>query len=109
VLRLRTRDERFRTEARLRVSEDRFNALADQAPVGIFASDVGLRLGYVNGRMAQLLGRPEQDCLGTDWLNAVHPDDLPTVLPALERVLGGEPAELTLRGASEATARDGCS
>jgi diguanylate cyclase (GGDEF)-like protein/PAS domain S-box-containing protein len=104
-LRLRTRDESLRAEARLRASEDRFSALADQAPVGIFASEVGLRLGYVNERMTELLGRPESECLGTDWLDAVHPDDLATLLPALQGVLEGQPAELTLRGGVDADRR----
>ena len=65
-----------RADEHLRASEERFRALAVNAPIGIFFSEVGLRFGYVNARLADLWGRPEQELLGTGWLDSVHPDDV---------------------------------
>jgi len=84
-------------QAAAATAEHRFAALARCAPVGIFASDVGLRLGFVNDRFAALTGLPTHALLGTGWLDAVHRDDLPGLYQAVQTVLGGAPVELTTR------------
>jgi len=81
----------------LATAEHRFAALARCAPVGIFASDVGLRLGFVNDRFVALTGFDAHALLGTGWLDAVHRDDLPAVYSAVQTVLSGSPVELTAR------------
>jgi diguanylate cyclase (GGDEF)-like protein/PAS domain S-box-containing protein len=86
-----------RADEHLRASEERFRALAVNAPIGIFFSEVGLRFGYVNARLADLWGRPEQDLLGMGWLDAVHPDDVERVVGALSQVLSGEEIDQPLR------------
>jgi len=78
-------------------AEHRFEALARRAPIGIFVSEVGLRLGYVNEAMAEMVGRATMALLGTGWLDLVHPSDRPALFETVERVLGGSPADLTLR------------
>jgi diguanylate cyclase (GGDEF)-like protein/PAS domain S-box-containing protein len=81
----------------LAVAEHRFAALSRCAPVGIFASDIGLRLGYVNDRFVALTGLESHALLGTGWLDAVHRHDLSAVYAAVQTVLGGTPVELTVR------------
>jgi diguanylate cyclase (GGDEF)-like protein/PAS domain S-box-containing protein len=84
-------------ESALRAAEHRFAALAGCAPVGIFASDGGARLGYVNDRFIGLTGMDAHALLGTGWLDAVHRDDLASVYSAVRTVLGGTPVEVGVR------------
>ena len=97
VLRLSREPDVGRVADDLRDSHARFRALSDRAPIGIFSSDSGLRLGYVNDRFCALHGVSAERLLGTEWLSFLHPEDLEPVLEALGRVLEGTPAELPLR------------
>ena len=81
----------------LRASEERFRALAERAPIGIFSSEVGLRLSYVNDRLAELVGVPAEQLLGTAWLDSVHDDDLEGVTTGLQDTLAGQPLDLPCR------------
>ncbi len=81
----------------LRASEERFRALAERAPIGIFSSEVGLRFGYVNDRMAELTGAPAEGLLGTEWMQFVHRDDLDAVTGGLQSALDGESLDLPAR------------
>jgi len=83
--------------AALREAEHRFRALAEAAPVGIFLSEAGLRLGYVNDRFVELTGLSRAQLLGTEWLTAIDPDDLPALYTASEAVLGGVARDLNVR------------
>jgi diguanylate cyclase (GGDEF)-like protein/PAS domain S-box-containing protein len=91
------RDTLAEAEHALAVAEHRFAALAGTAPVGIFASEAGLRLGYVNDRFVALLGRPAHALVGTGWLDALHGVDHPALYRAVQTVLGGTPVELSVR------------
>ncbi len=84
-------------EAALREAEHRFMALAESAPVGIFLSEAGVRLGYVNDRFVEIIGADPFRLLGTGWLTIVLAEDLPLVYSAAESVLDGRPAECTVR------------
>ncbi|MCW2665508.1 MAG: hypothetical protein JWN57_470 [Frankiales bacterium] len=97
VLRLTATTEVHEVAEELQASYERFQALADQAPIGIFSSDGGLRLGYVNDRYCAMHGLSEAQLLGTQWMSHLHPDDLEPALAALGRVLMGESVELPLR------------
>ena len=97
VLRIRPSGEKLWADDHLRASEERFRALTDGAPIGIFSSDVGLRLGYVNDFFAELHGTSADDLLGTAWLGLVHPEDVGEAIAAIEMVLGGESVDLPLR------------
>jgi diguanylate cyclase (GGDEF)-like protein/PAS domain S-box-containing protein len=90
-------DQRAELETALAAAQHRFTALAGCAPVGIFASDAGLRLGYVNDFFVRLTGLATHDLLGTGWLDAIHREDLPAVYQAVQTVLGGTSVELTVR------------
>jgi diguanylate cyclase (GGDEF)-like protein len=78
-------------------AEHRFRALAEHAPVGIFLSEAGLRLGYVNGPFAELLGTDPGALAGTAWLDAINPDDKPELLESLHAVLSGQEGEVRVR------------
>jgi len=81
----------------MRASEERFRALAENVPMGVFFSEVGLRLGYVNDRFAELWGQPTTAVVGMGWLDSVHEDDRPALLDALGGVLTGEPFDTEVR------------
>ncbi len=66
--------ERRNAEEALRQSEERYRALVDAAPTGIFVHVDG-RVAYANAAMGRILGAasPEQ-LAGTDTFAFVHPD-----------------------------------
>jgi diguanylate cyclase (GGDEF)-like protein/PAS domain S-box-containing protein len=94
VVVVRERSEELRAEEHLRVSEEQFRVLAEQAPIGIFRSDVGLRLGYANARCVEILGVDNAGLHGARWLDTLAPSDRTRVVSALESVLEGAEAEL---------------
>jgi diguanylate cyclase (GGDEF)-like protein/PAS domain S-box-containing protein len=57
------------------VHEGLFAALADHAPVGVFATDAGGACVYANDSLCELLGRSSEQLLGDAWALALHPDD----------------------------------
>jgi len=97
VLRLKEIAARLRADEALRSSEERFRALADHAPIGVFLSDVGVRLAYVNPGFAQVWGRPATELEGDRWLEPVLEPDRAEVLAAVGAVLAGEHADVTFR------------
>ena len=94
VIVVRERSEELRAEEHLRVSEEQFRVLAEQAPIGIFRSDVGLRLGYANTRCLEILGINKAGIHGSRWLDTLAPADRARVVAALEGVLEGSEAEV---------------
>jgi diguanylate cyclase (GGDEF)-like protein/PAS domain S-box-containing protein len=94
VVVVRERSEELRAEEHLRVSEEQFRVLAEQAPIGIFRSDVGLRLGYANARCIEILGVNTAGLHGSRWLDTLAPADRARVVTALEGVLEGDEAEV---------------
>ena len=94
VVIVRERSEEVRAEEHLRVSEEQFRVLAEQAPIGIFRSDVGLRLGYANARCIEILGMNGSGLHGSRWLDTLAPADRSRVVTALEGVLEGAEAEV---------------
>ena len=81
----------------MRASEERFRALAANAPMGVFFSEVGLRLGYVNDRFAELWGQPAASALGMGWLEQVVDEDVQTLIDALSAVLAGDDFDIVVR------------
>src|SRR5690606_32063028 len=57
VLTFRGMSRLLRADEELRASEAQFRALADHAPIGVFQSEHGVRLGYLNRRFAEVWGR----------------------------------------------------
>ena len=67
---------RQRDSVLLQESEQRFGALAADAPIGIFEVRPGGAVSYANPRAAEITGRAAEALLGRDWAGAVHPDDV---------------------------------
>lgn len=72
---------------------ERFRVLSERAPIGIFSSDVGLRLGYVNDWFAEFVGYPADHLLGMGWTSVIDPEHLDAVMAGLQDVLAGTPYE----------------
>ena len=67
--------ERKQTEEALRQSEERYRAIADRSPVGIFQTDVQGDCTYVNPRWTEITGLSFDEAWGQGWSQALHPDD----------------------------------
>jgi PAS domain S-box-containing protein len=67
--------ESRRAEAELRVSEARFRALAERAPLGIYLADDTGAVLYANPHLAAVFGRPAAAIRDHGWADLVHPDD----------------------------------
>jgi two-component system, sensor histidine kinase and response regulator len=72
--------ERRRMEDTLRLERERFRAMSDASPVGIYVTDVVGRATYLNDRWCQLTGINASDGMGDGWGRALHPDDRERVL-----------------------------
>lgn len=69
-------EARREAEAALRESERRFRIMADELPVLIWVNDPDLNCTMVNKTYREYVGLPEDACLGRQWLDILHPDDL---------------------------------
>lgn len=78
-------------------ADERFRALSERAPIGIFTSEVGLRWGYVNDWLAGLVGVPAARLLGTSWMDVVADDHLDAVSTCLLDALAGTAGETPAR------------
>ncbi len=56
-------------------SEQRYQALANIAPVGIFHTDANGATTYVNPRWCSISGLSAEDAMGNGWLKAVYEED----------------------------------
>ena len=67
--------EQHAAETAARQSQLRYEALAENAPVGIFRADLQGHCVYVNERWARLSGIRPSVAMGDGWLKAIHRDD----------------------------------
>ncbi|MBI4820978.1 MAG: PAS domain S-box protein [Deltaproteobacteria bacterium] len=67
--------ERYKAEAALRESEERFRMMADTAPVLIWLSGADGGRTFCNRPWLDFTGIQEQSTLGEGWLECVHPED----------------------------------
>jgi PAS domain S-box-containing protein len=73
--------------ASLRVSEERFRGLVDDAPVGIFRTDNQGAYTYVNARWTAIVGSTPDQLLGDAWTEFVHVDDRPRVISSWKQAM----------------------
>src|SRR5262249_50851332 len=76
---------RAQSEEALRESEERFRAMFQQTAAGIAQMDLSGRFLMVNARYGQVLGRTPEELRGMRIHDVIHPDDLPTHRPLMER------------------------
>jgi two-component system, cell cycle sensor histidine kinase and response regulator CckA len=82
--------QRKRSEAALRVSEERFRAIFHQAAVGDAQVTLEGEVSMVNDRYCEVLGYTREEVVGRSLLDKVHPDDCAAVLANRRRLLEGE-------------------
>ncbi len=73
---LRDITERKQSERQLRESEERFRAIFEDAPVGMYVAGPDGRLIQVNEAACRMLGYSEQEMLAKFWPDLCHPDDM---------------------------------
>ncbi len=76
--------ERREAEEQLRETEERFRAIVEHVPAGIYvdAPDASLQTLYVSPQVQAITGIPEDEWIGDpdSWVDAVHPEDREEVL-----------------------------
>ena len=90
--------ERKASQDALRVSEERFRAMSDASPLGIFVSDAGGDCIYTNAAYHRISGLNFEQALGTNWSMAIHPDDRQRIIVEWrDAVRGQEPFQAEVR------------
>jgi CHASE3 domain sensor protein len=82
----RSASRRQKAEAALRASQDRFETLCEQAPMGIYSTDAQGLAVYTNSRWSRMSGLSAAESLGNGWKKALHPDDRETVFETWKRM-----------------------
>ena len=80
----------------LRQAEPRFQALLENAPVGIAQKSPGGHFEYVNAAFCQIVGYSEQELANKSWQEITHPDDLIDEQQMADMVLAGQIPHYTL-------------
>lgn len=72
--------DRKTARSALQSSEERFRAMSDASPLGIFVSDADGSCIYTNTAYQKISGLTREQTLGTNWSTAIHPEDRERVL-----------------------------
>ena len=83
-------------ESELAVYKQRLWTLADQVPVGIFISEVGLRVQYVNDKLVEIFESTAESLTGMGWARYFPPDERETIVSVAMEVLKGTRGETTV-------------
>jgi len=67
--------EQKESEIALREAEERFRALATQAPVGIFQASLDGAFLFANRQWCETMGASPEHALGESWKDFLHPED----------------------------------
>lgn len=62
-------------EKKLSESENKFRAITENAPLGVYMTDKKGDCIYANRRWLEMAGLTEEEASGKGWINAIHPDD----------------------------------
>ncbi len=76
-------------EAVLRKSEERFRLMVQNAHEGIFIASGGM-FRFLNPRIVEIIGHPEEELLSKPFTEFIHPDDRAMVLQRHYRRIQGE-------------------
>jgi diguanylate cyclase (GGDEF)-like protein/PAS domain S-box-containing protein len=77
--------ERVEIDEALIESEERFKALSDSSPIGIYQTDTEGRCIYINKRLLNITGLTLEESLGYGWFNSIHPKDMAAELSKISR------------------------
>jgi PAS domain S-box-containing protein len=81
-----------------RSGDERFETLAEIAPVGIFRTDAAGRCTYANPRWGEIAGMTPAAARGDGWLAAIDPDDRERILREWEEAASdGRPLQTECR------------
>jgi diguanylate cyclase (GGDEF)-like protein/PAS domain S-box-containing protein len=67
--------DRIHKDEALLESEERFKALSDSSPIGIYQTDTEGRCIYINKRLLDITGLSLEESLGFGWFNSIHPKE----------------------------------
>ena len=87
---------RKRSEAALRESEDRFRQVFEQSPLGKATLGPDFRLREVNPALCRMLGYVQDELVGRNLLDIVHPEDRATCYERGAAMLTGREPQLQL-------------
>ncbi len=76
-------------ERKLTESETRFQAICEQAPVGITVETAD-KILYANSELANMLGMTVEAVENTKWQSYTHPDDLDKDMEHFSKMISGE-------------------
>lgn len=79
-------------QLRLKLSEERFRSIFNQAAVGIVQVSLPGKLALVNDKFTQLVGYTRQQLADLDFPQLIHPDDVSDTLTDLSDLLGSQKA-----------------
>jgi len=64
-------------ETAMKISEERFRIIFDQAPLGIALIDsISAQFIEVNTKFSEIVGRTKDEMTQIDWVSITHPDDI---------------------------------
>lgn len=90
--------QRKAAEVVMLASEERFRAMSDASPLGIFVSDRDGICVYSNVAYQKISGLTLEQTLGLKWWTAIHPEDRQRALEEWQKaVLGQEPFHAEVR------------
>lgn len=67
------------TQEELTATKQRIEAIANEAPVGLFETDANGRCTFVNQKWCEIAGLTPNEAMGTGWISGIHPEDQPLV------------------------------
>jgi len=82
--------EQIEAARALRESEERFRALADNAPLGVYRHDLEGNCLYTNPRWSEITGFSAEEAKGHGWWRVVHPDDFAGAAAAFAQAMAGD-------------------
>ena len=74
----------------MRVADERFRSVFDDAPVGILVVDDDLRMIDANSRFCEMTGYRRDELVGTPCTTISHPDDLARETELAAKLAGGD-------------------